>query len=207
MQINRLYPPIGFNDTVTFERGVLKSLHPSVNVFKNHEIQEIHQGDVFLPETINGRRALFEVRRNELGKHVLQQQSTRGCTAGAVAMMLLDHQRKIDPEEMANSNLGMDNEMISQLETAGLHPIHSKPSASVNPFIWLQNEVKTKGSAIVTVDSDRMGAHVIIVDLVSDEGVRLRDPYHGWDITVTHEGFIKYWQPRSGIIQVTLALK
>lgn len=202
MQFNRLFPPIGFNDTVSIQNGIFKSLHPSIKVFKNKEIQTVHRGDFIQPATIDDRIAPFEVTRNELGKHVLQQQSTRGCTAGAVAMLLLDHQQKIDPEEMANSNLGMDHEMISLLKLAGLHPVHSKPSSSGNPYIWLQDKVKINGSAIVTLDSDRMGAHVIIVDLVSDEGVRLRDPYHGWDITVTVEGFMKYWQPRSGIIQV-----
>lgn len=206
--INRRFPPLGYYDTVTIKDGVLTSIHPPAQMFRDKDIHTIHQGIELQPPTTNEQSVLFQVTRNEMGKYVLQQQSTRGCTAGVVAMLLLDHQAKIDPEEMASSNLGTNEEMLSSLANAGLHPIESQLPWQVDiSLIWLNEALKEHGSAIVTMDSDQMGSHVVIVDSIHDEVVRLRDPYHGWDISVTKESFTKYWQPLSGIIQIKDASK
>ncbi len=36
------------------------------------------------------------------------------------------------------------------------------------------------------------GSHEIVIDEVAEEGVHLRDPYHGWAIIVSHQSFRKY---------------
>ncbi len=43
--------------------------------------------------------------------------------------------------------------------------------------------------------SGAIGSHVVVVDDVNlEEGsVRIRDPYHGWEITVTEDSFLKEW--------------
>lgn len=54
----------------------------------------------------------------------------------------------------------------------------------------LRDLLKVSGSCICWSGGD-IGGHVIVVDEVSDDlsQIRLRDPYHGWEITVTAEAF------------------
>lgn len=199
-ELVREYPPVSFVDTVRLVNGIWESEHGKVKFFKDSQILTIHPGQRINPATVVKAVVEFEVRRNNLGKHVLQQQATRGCTAGVVAMLFLDHHLGIDVCELQDTNLGNNKSMQKSLQTGGLIPIvSSMPNSHRNPLGWLKSKIDEGGAAIVSIDE---GGHVIIVDQISDQGIRLRDPYHGWDITVTVEAFKKNWCPREAIIQI-----
>lgn len=74
----------------------------------------------------------------------------------------------------------------------------SKPS-----LFELEMKLKTKGPIIVQVDDDNIGFHVIIVDSVDVAGnekvVRIRDPYHAWELSVKANSIIDRIYSRSFI--------
>ncbi|MFQ5729032.1 MAG: hypothetical protein ACE5GN_01555 [Waddliaceae bacterium] len=65
-------------------------------------------------------------------------------------------------------------------------------------FHSLKHFISGKGSAIVTIGGD-LGAHVIVVDEMTSDQVRLHDPYHGWDIIVTLDAFKERFAGMSAI--------
>lgn len=194
-------PPIGMEDTIVIKGNKLLSVHPPVVVFTDQEIVGLHQG-VKIEDFLD-----FPLTSNEKGQHILQQQATRGCTAAVAAMLILDYHRGIDLVRLSRCNLGTDNDIVATLHKQGLPTIQSSPPYNESSYLWLIQAIQENGSAIVTLNGNKMrGAHVVIVDEILNDGVRLREPYHGWDMTVTTEGFMRYWQPFSGIIQINSAL-
>lgn len=134
------------------------------------------------------------------GKAIIQQQAIRGCTAAVTAMLIMDHQKRPNLTKLTQRNLGDDDLQAMDLREADLKPILNKaPNLKTLRELLLKN-----GSAIVHVYGKEIGAHVIIVDEISQDlsKVRIRDPYHGWEITVTAEAFLEKWTSNENIIQV-----
>lgn len=185
----RTYPPLSVIDTVN--NGV--SVHGIASVFDDDEI--ITVSDTISSTQFGNTGSINLVANN---KYVIQQQATRGCTAAAVAMMLKDH--GVEPEwyKLMISNLGTAKWMLDEIQLNGFNPIHTV-GASV---IYLKTKIQDNGSAIVSISSDKIGGHVIIVDAIYDYYVLLRDPYHGWQITVPLKVFEKYYDITGSVIQI-----
>ena len=130
-------------------------------------------------------------------KPIIQQQSTRGCSAAATAMLILEHEKPIDLVELTRRNLGTPEKKIKDLENAGLTPLSTRCATLAD----LQECLKKQGPAIVSVDSGA-GSHSIILDALSESSTRIRDPYHGWEIEITLDAFRNSWDPSSSILQV-----
>ncbi len=183
----RKTPPIGMCDTVVLAYGEapLKSVHGEGTLFKDEEILErleiIQETPIALK--IN---ALY----TKHGKAIIQQQAVRGCTAAVSAMLIVDHGKKINPLELRSRNVASHEVIKTDLLKAGLVHTESSPKTLAE----LRECLLQKGSAIVSL-SGAVGCHVVVVDHVSRDlkKVRLRDPYHGWEIMVTAEAFLHEW--------------
>ena len=70
-------------------------------------------------------------------------------------------------------------------------------------FLDLKRAIQAQGSGIVFVDSG-CGGHAIIVDSITESlsTAVIRDPFHGWQITVTGEALAKACGKHTKIIQV-----
>ena len=224
-EFRRKYPKIGMKDT----RGgfkkpdpskldeILKSLPSNVTVqtlfpelgklstlgsygyansYEDKEIAKVYP--MIDSRQITQTHRSITVYYTENKKPIIQQQSTRGCTAAATGMLILEHEKPLDLVKLSRRNLGNKEKQIQDLVEAGLKPLLS----TCKNIAELEECLKKHGSAIVSVDSGA-GGHAILVDAINKSSVRIRDPYHGWEVEVALEAFLKSWDPPSPIIQVS----
>jgi hypothetical protein len=182
---NRTTPPISIHDTIMMIDGKIESVHGTGELFCDNEI--IEKLNIIKEKKIGpGVYAKY----TKHGKAIIQQQATRGCTAAAAAMLMKDNGKLPDIRELRLRNLGSTENQTRDITKAGLKTIVS----STHHLSDLKALLAKNGSAIVDVNG-KLGGHVIVVDHISDDlsQIRLRDPYHGWEITVTKEAFLKEW--------------
>lgn len=165
--------------------------HHYGNSFQDHEILRTH------PPVRQEEFAGVSVQFTAHGKPIIQQQATRGCTAGVTAMLIYEQTGKFDSTELAMRNLGHDSTIEYDFHKAGVPFLSTKCSSLED----LQARIDEHGSAIVTVNS--IGGHVVLVDKITDTSVRIRDPYHGWEVDVKRSAFEAAWAKSSTIFQVT----
>ncbi|NGX43036.1 MAG: hypothetical protein K940chlam7_01327 [Chlamydiae bacterium] len=185
-KIERSFPPVGLMDAVEIRGGKECSIYGEVNMFDDEEILQIHK---IIEEKEIGRHVSAGISEN--GKHVIQQQGTRGCTAAVAAMLIMDHGKQPEILELISRDLGTEQDTIRDIKNAGLeHILHA-----VADFEKLKPLLDDHGSAIVTIEDKMLGSHEVVVDEITGESVRLRDPYHGWEITVTLKAFTERFVP------------
>lgn len=192
----RTYPPISIIDTVVYSRsGNIQSAHGQTEFFKDDEI--LDKADITRSVSL-GSDVYAHYTKHK--KAIIQQQATGGCTAAVTAMLIVDKDKKPNLTALQNRDLGDDSDMEFDLTNAGLIPIVSSAQnlTQLKALIAPDNR-----SAIVHMQGDTLGAHVVIVDAIASDlsSIRLRDPYHGWEITVSKQAFERQWTP-GDVIQV-----
>lgn len=97
--------------------------------------------------------------------------------------------------------IDVDEDIQQDIRKAGFKPMVT--SLESNSLKTLRDQLLEYGSAIVSIIDPQAGCHSIIVDEVSKDlkQVRLRDPYHGWKITVSAEAFQSRWKGQT-VIQI-----
>lgn len=178
----RRYPPSGIRDPmrVEFEGDRMVMITDVYLCFQDDEIKEIHAHE--REENRDG----IVVHYSKNGQAIIQQQALEGCTAGAAAMLIADRQIMIHTGRLLRERTASDGKVVipRDIEAARLTPITS----SYSGIEHLASAIRTHGSAIIGIN-DTLGtrAHVIIVDAIhfDDQTAVIRDPYHGWQITVT----------------------
>lgn len=202
----RKIPPIGLNNTISYQPGEpCKSAHAHGSLFRDDQIlekEEIIRSShlTYNEEDLEAIRVINKICKLDIkdkidvyftihNKPIIQQQATRGCTAAAAAMLILERGGPVDTHRILNTNLAESEiEILQWIHVAGLNSmvIHLDDKLQT-----LQKLIQTNGSGIVSIDSD-LGGHVVVVDDISEDlgKVRLRDPYHGWEITVSGDTFM-----------------
>lgn len=183
----REYPKGGLNDTVRFNR-------------KNKRLEFAHGHHVFLFEDEEILRVHRKKKTKELdhdikvfyaedGRAVIQQVGMRGCPAGAVSMIIVDAGGAPDIAYLRFCNLDNDEGVQLNIRKVGLTP----NVTHWNTLRELRNLLRTNGSAVLGIGDKNLGGHYIVVDEVSSDlsSVKIRDPYHGWQITVKASAFLK----------------
>ena len=180
-KITRRIPPLSPIDTLIRGAGA----HGTATVFEDSEIKAIH--GVVRHQSLGGNGVIADFTKR--GKAIIQQQATRGCTAAVTAMLIMDNGRAPNLWELISRNLGDDDVMFRDLRNAGLSPA----TAPYRNLEELKSSLESCGSLICSM-SFPSGGHVIVVDAVSDDfsTVRVREPYHGWEISVRADAFKKY---------------
>ncbi|MEI8300023.1 MAG: cysteine peptidase family C39 domain-containing protein [Chlamydiota bacterium] len=194
----RSYPPISSNDSILFNPTAerLNSRYGTPLVFLDNEIIKVHQ--ITRREFLSTRQelSLFStaqttpvyIKYTRHAKPIIAQQSMRGCTAAAVAMLLKEHGKFMDFKVLRQTNLAPPQRMIQWIQAQHLIPLSTKIS-SLNEAAAL---LKTHGSIILTIRGD-FGIHTIVLDYLSANNARVRDPYHGWEVTVYRDGLEKHF--------------
>jgi hypothetical protein len=194
----RKYPPASVYDTVrVLPSGSLTSVHGIGELFLDSEILE--KLDILEKREIEEGHGIYAYYTSTQ-KAIIQQQGTRACTAATAAMLIMDNRGTPMLHQLKSRNLGTDDDIKSDIKAAGLQIIDSTVEAK--NLGKLRDLIQTNGSCIVSL-AGKLGQHSIVVDEVSDDlsRVRLRDPYHGWEITVTADAFLKEWS-NGGAIQI-----
>lgn len=180
----RRIPPLSFVDTFRFDEGIKASVHGKGELFEDNEILE--KEEVVRSNFLEN----VEIFYTKYNKPILQQQATRGCTAAATGMLILDNNGKVNVSELRSTNLGDNFTKELSIRRAGFSPILTHHLGD-NYLEGLKKLIDKNGSAIVSIGGD-IGSHVVVVDSISPflDRVRLRDPYHGWEITVSGSAFM-----------------
>tara|TARA_A100001015_G_scaffold316036_1_gene429326 strand:+ start:4725 stop:5717 length:993 start_codon:yes stop_codon:yes gene_type:complete len=180
----RRYPPLSFSDTIRNGRGV--NGNGKETFISDKEILKVHK-EVEDKTLQKGSFFKVDIHKTEQGKWVMVQPARRACTAAATAMLILDKGGQVDIPALLSRNLGEIENMVSDIEKAGLIPLvtHTKGRSLEE----LNEHLKAHGPAIVSVGGE-IGNHVIIVDAVHDDGVDIRDSFHGWSVKITKEAFL-----------------
>ena len=166
-----------------------------VTVDKLSEETEIGKATFFVPGSNFVRQeGGIHAYKTSYGTSVIQQQGLRGCPAGAASMLIQDHGKKVSITDLIRSNLGDDNTVIGMITNADLIH-HYTPKLSLKELPQL---LSAHGPAIVGIWDPILFGHYIIVDAIVDGKAWIRDPFHGWAITVTLEA-LKKRSPTSAI--------
>lgn len=185
----RRYPPLsGFVDTIRIDaNGKMQGVHGTANLFSKDEIVEIHP--IVESRLLGNGNFLTEPAYIDFTKSqaaVIQQQAVRGCTAAASAMLIVQAGKKCDISRMLGRSLASTKEICQDIQDAGLKPIVTVLSQDLEQL----KKLLTNGPAIISIGGE-LGGHVVVVDQVEDNIVKLRDPYHGWKITVKRDALAK----------------
>jgi|GEM_PF-5399558 len=186
--IERQVPSRGRQDTFVVTVNGRRSPHAAdlskVKSYRDSDVLRIHKltAPVCLDTGISDQffnDSPINLHRDEYGRYVLLQPGVRACTAAVTAMMILDSGKQCDISALRTRNIGTERLMVSDLQRAGLTPLVSLPKSRDE----LRSMIVNHGSAIVSVNSGN-GGHVILVDEISRDTAKIRDPFHGWSITI-----------------------
>lgn len=171
---NRSHPPISIVDEIHIVNGKIVSRYDRSKNFLTHV--KMHPFERIVPLE-NGSSVKVGYTRN--GKAVIQQQAVRGCSAAVAAMLIVDNGGKYDEKDLILRNLGSQVTIGAEIRAVGL----SEVQIVVNSLSDLQSEIQRNGSAVVGVRAS-FGGHFIIVDHLTAAEARIRDPWHGWEVTI-----------------------
>lgn len=114
-------------------------------------------------------------------RFIILQRGMRGCVEACACMILSNHLKtQISPE---STSLGDDEDIERKIRSYSRTPLISW----VNNLKELDDRLNESGPACIPIHS--VGSHEVVVDEVAENGVHIRDPYHGWAVVVTHESF------------------
>jgi hypothetical protein len=177
--LERRYPSVSHADTLVGEGGVPVSAHgPSRDFIADSEIVEVER---LRPSTL-----ISILSYTADNRAVIQQQSIRGCTAAVTAMLISDNDRFFDSHTLSARNLSDNATMIKDLVNARLEPVVTTVGPTTQPLAPLFEALQRHGSAILSVGGE-IGGHVIVLDSLDfiNGTARIREPHHGWAITIT----------------------
>lgn len=219
---NRRHPPLSQVDTVRVDHlGKTASAHGQGDLFKDKEIVEVHQVvdkqlisndppekkpqdnnfELSNPFATHFSPVYVEYSNNR--KAIIQQQAIRGCTAAAAAMLIVDMGGQCNVDTLRMRNLGDKDHICRDIRKAGFTPLLTERVKSISQ---IRKAIEENGPAIVSIDGE-LGGHVIVVDYIDDKIARLRDPYHGWEISVSIQALRKRISKNEYMIQITQTLQ
>ncbi|MCE5315861.1 MAG: hypothetical protein LLG04_00680 [Parachlamydia sp.] len=204
---NRRTPQLALCDTIVFKNGKPVGAHDrgiKLQLFQDQEILQVHQ--VIRKQLLDGEREQVpfgfewhpiyaEFTANQ--KAIIQQGAMRGCTAAATAMLILDSGKQCDVGSLRGRNIGQTMDMRHDIAKAGLTPVISHCQSLSD----LKEQIQKHGSAIISI-SGEIGGHVIVVDAIESDRARIRDPFHGWEITIKLDALKSRFSNGNHVIQV-----
>lgn len=190
---NRKTPPVGpYESVIIDDNGAVRSYRGSGVLFSDKNIVELMP---IIKRADLGYNIYAEYTQHD--KPIIQQGCLHGSTDAIVAMSVLDHGKLPDVAHLGTRN---NTILMVRLLAAGLTAIKQE----ANTLGELKELLNSNGSAIVSVYGASNEQYIIVDDISDDlSKVRLRDPYHGWEITVTAEAFLHKLSSNS-VVQISM---
>jgi hypothetical protein len=166
--------------------------------FSKEEITELHivvQKEPIRPSKNDPHLDPLCAGYTKFNKAIIPQAFPYSCTAAASAMLILDKHGQCDTHALKERNFGGSDDLMTDIRNADFTPIKNT-ATNVEDLAKLINK---NGSAIVSIMMTETSIlmkrtdHSIVVDAITDKEVRLRDPYHGWEISVTLTAFARHF--------------
>ena len=157
------------------------------------EKSKIVKSETFTEKEFNWK---VSVSYTHNGKAIIQQLSSNGSFEAAKYMLLRDHGKPLDIRKLTGR--------ISENKPVVLPHVATK----VSNLKKLRHLIIKNGSAIVKVKGS-IGEHHIVVDHISKDlqQMRIRDPFHGWEITILSKEFQTMWLVESAILQADASIQ
>lgn len=168
------------------------------NFFINDE--DIDDKLPYIKETDEG------VRFTIFNKAIIQQSSSLTSFSACIQMLLID-KSLFSPHHFPKEHDLKIKECFSLISKQGIKSSYLEIPKEIQkqPALFmktLQDHISLKGPIIIGVGKIELGKHFIIIDHISEclKFLRIRDPYHGWEITVKRQTLTK--KLRNKIIQI-----
>lgn len=177
----RRIPICGGQDHIDFSTG--KSRGPEQLYFQDDQIiskKSIVKKDLLQIKDFPSNPQVYkwiQIIFTDNLKPIIIQQGSLASLGAAAAMLILDHRSEFNTSILETRGREF-SELSRFIKRAGLTPIQHE-FTTLNK---LKKDILDNGSAALLINQ----FHVIVVDHISEnlKEVRLRDPYHGWEITV-----------------------
>ncbi|MBT3393674.1 MAG: hypothetical protein HN411_01000 [Waddliaceae bacterium] len=190
----RTYPGMHCNEDMIYPYA---EAAVDMDIFYDEEILRVHSP---VREECTKEEGCVAYSAN--GTALIQQQSIRGSFAAAAAMLIIDNGKT--PDYATLKKTCAEDEEFSPLQDASLMPMETRIATSKEGIKDLKELIEKNGSALVTIHDSIVGDHTIVVDEISSDlkNVCLRDPNHGWEITVKSRALRKRLKGGDIVIQV-----
>lgn len=172
-------------------RGNVSSYHTYAPTARFIEESEIETKAHYIRQSDEG------VRFTSFNKAIIQQSSILSAFSACLQMLLVDKD-EASKKEALFKNISSIEESLSEMTRLGFTGKLSVIPESIQrqPALFmetLKHYIFLRGPLIIGTSLDHLSSHFIIVDHVSDclKFLRIRDPYHGWEITVKRKALIK----------------
>lgn len=148
--------------------------------FENEDIVDYHRVIKEIP--LEKASSIF-AEITDRKKHLIQQLGIHGCTAAATAMLLIDSEEEVDIRSFKERKFGTASQMVLDIEKGKKRALLTQIPEKLE---GLRTHIDKFGSAILPINDRKIGGHVIVLDNISPDLLlaEIRDPYHGWAITV-----------------------
>ena len=179
------YPPISLqHDTVIFNEDMsMRSVHGTGLFMEQDRILTKHVMRYIdcspFPETSK------VVAITRAGKHIVWQQAVRSCVPAAISMIALDRGKLFLAREISYP-LTSDTARIRYIQKAGFVPIKHDLLGEVVQKARTLECLMRSGPGLLHLNHPSLMSHMVVLDEISlkQERITIRDPYHGYMITV-----------------------
>lgn len=130
------------------------------------------------------------------GKCMLQQPAVRSCGPTSLAMLLMDRGIDFDIGYLFSTNLCNDKDMSRWAHQYGYKCEKLDGCFGASPDIEkVKLFIETNGSLLASIDAQDLGGHYVVVDSIDNDQVTIRDPAHGWRVTIDTAFFFAEMHP------------
>lgn len=137
-------------------------------------------------------RKVVALARN--GKYIIWQQAIRSCVAAAISMIALDRGKVFLAQEITRS-VASDEKQLRYIRDAGFTPVvHTLRGYGIEKAKKLEEMIAKSGSGLLHLLHPDLNSHMVVLDEISlaKGRVTLREPYHGYMITIRLFPFINW---------------
>lgn len=182
-KLDRQHPYAGLADSGVFNGFSLDTGKQDLAVFTDEEISTVHI-------VSDGE----EAKENENGKFVVLQPGKENCAAGVTLMILQDNDVNEDRPDIFYRSTGTLDNIRYELKLYDVnHELLNIEKNQVKSINIYQDLLNRFDSLILMIEDPNYAQHFIVLDSIDmgKQTARIRDPYHGWDISVKMEALIK----------------
>lgn len=189
------YPRVSSRcDTAYFDADLRPiSVHGSQELFiedqyilKRHVMRYVDCGPY--PAT----RKVVAIAKN--GKHIVWQQAIRSCVAAGISMIALDRGKVFLAKEITYA-VANDDKQLRYIRDAGFKSVvYSLNGYGIEKAKKLEGIIAKSGPGLLHLHHPDLKSHMVVLDQISlaKDRVTLREPYHGYMISIRLFPFINW---------------
>ena len=142
------------------------------------------------PYTATGK--VVAIARN--GKHIVWQQAIRSCVATAISMIALDQGKVFLAKEITYAVANNDKQLRYIRDAGFKSVVYPLNGFGVEKAKKLEGIIAKSGPGLLHLHHPDLKSHMVVLDQISlvKDRVTLREPYHGYMISIRLFPFINW---------------